>query len=304
MSKQLSGSLFVDIQGDNKNFKKSIDQSEKQVQAFSNSITQTLGNNAIFAGLLGGLAGVGGIAGVQKSFGQFRAFKAMKRSSLGEDGIHLLRRQTNKDALFNLKNFPMEFEGTRGQFNEDVVTRREAIRSGRPEAARAKLRQRGGIGLLGHRGGGTARMMQRLGSGKDMAQFAARGMATFMASGAGLTILGGAVAAIGAYGMKQMFDRGKEAQVFNADQYKQDALTKIARIKQNIAIAKGTQGEGYAGAGARFRQRQSANAAAGYATAGNVAAGTWDYAVGVLNWFVSGGLPGAIGRSISGGSFI
>ena len=59
MSKQLSGSLFVDIQGDNKNFKKSIDQSEKQVQAFSNSITQTLGNNAIFAGLLGGLAGVG-----------------------------------------------------------------------------------------------------------------------------------------------------------------------------------------------------------------------------------------------------
>ena len=34
--------------------------------------------------------------------------------------------------------------------------------------------------------------------GKDMAHFAARGMATYMASGAGLSILGGAVAALGA----------------------------------------------------------------------------------------------------------
>jgi len=300
MSKQLSGSLFVDIQGDNKNFKKSIDQSEKQVQAFSNTLTQTLGNNVIF----NALAGAGGVFGGMKAFQQFRAFKAMKRSSLGDDGMHLLRRRTSKDALFNLKNFPMEFEGDRGAYNEALVDFREEIRAGRRRAAEAKLRQRGGIGLLGHRGGGTARMMQKLGAGKDMAQFAARGMATFMASGAGISILGGAVAALGAYGMKQMIDRGKEAQVFNADQYKQDALTKIARIKQNIAIAKGTQGEGYAGAGARFRQRQSANAAAGYATAGNIAAGTWDYAVGVLNWFMSGGLPGAIGRSISGGSFI
>lgn len=301
MSKQLSGSLFVDIQGDNKNFKKSIDQSEKQVQAFSNTLTQTLGNNLVFDALLG----AGGIFGGMKAFKQFRAFKAMKRSSLGDDGINLLRRQTNKDALFNLKNYPMEFEGTRSQYNEDMVTRREAIRSGRPEAARAKLRQRGGIGLLGHRGGATTRMMQKLGAGKDMAQFAARGMATFMASGAGLAILGGAVAALGAYGMKQMFDRGKEAQSLNPDKYKQDALTQIARIKQNIAIARGTQLEGYAGGGARFRQRQSANAAAGYATAGNVAAGTWDYAVGILNWFMAGGLPGAIGRvTIGGGSFI
>ena len=286
MSKQLSGSLFVDIQGDNKNFKKSIDQSEKQVQAFSQTLTQTLGGNAVFSALFGGLGGLGGFAAFRKGQKTKRAFQAMKEApSLAQ--YNTLRGMMDRGHFGG-----GAIDGPPPTAKERAIRERnrQRLRELRPDAAQEKLRR--------------SRIIKDQPM-RDTIRFAATRMGAFLTSAAGVATIAGAVAAIGAFGMKQMFDRGKEAQVFNADQYKQDALTKIARIKQNIAIAKGTQGEGYAGAGARFRQRQSANAAAGYATAGNVAAGTWDYAVGVLNWFMSGGLPGALGRvTIGGGSFI
>ena len=291
MSKQLSGSLFVDIQGDNKNFKKSMSDSERQVKQFDSVLVSTLGANPVFNALTS--AGVG-IA----SFGAFRKGQQLNRQFQGMKETGALRqRAMNRNIIRSARAaHPSEFGPTdedsflnEAQRQSTIARARENLNRTRRQAAQEKLAKRRIIKDQPMR---------------DTIRFAASRMGAFLTSAAGVATIAGAVAAIGAYGMKQMFDRGKEAQVFNPDQYKQDALTKIARIKQNIAIAKGTQGEGYAGAGARFRQRQSANAAAGYATAGNISAGTWDYAVGVLNWFMAGGLPGAIGRSISGGSFI
>ncbi len=289
MSKQLSGSLFVDIQGDNKNFKKSIDQSEKQVQAFSTTLTQTLGNNPVFNALVGSAA----------SFVAFRKGRQLHRNFQGMRASGALgQRAINQDIIRSARAaHPSEFGPTdedsflnEAQRQSTIARAKENLNRTRRQAAEQKLARRRVIKDQPMR---------------DTIRFAATRMGAFLTSAAGVATIAGAVLAVGAFGMKQMFDRGKEAQVFNADQYKQDALTKIARIKQNIAIAKGTQLEGYAGGGARFRQRQSANAAAGYATAGNVASGTWDYAIGVLNWFMAGGLPGAIGRvTIGGGSFI
>ncbi len=289
MSKQLSGSLFVDIQGDNKNFKKSIDQSEKQVQAFSTTLTQTLGNNPVFNALVGSAA----------SFVAFRKGRQLHRNFQGMRASGALgQRAINQDIIRSARAaHPSEFGPTdedsflnEAQRQSTIARAKENLNRTRRQAAEQKLARRRIIKDQPMR---------------DTIRFAATRMGAFLTSAAGVATIAGAVLAVGAFGMKQMFDRGKEAQVFNADQYKQDALTKIARIKQNIAIAKGTQLEGYAGGGARFRQRQSANAAAGYATAGNVASGTWDYAIGVLNWFMAGGLPGAIGRvTIGGGSFI
>ncbi len=289
MSKQLSGSLFVDIQGDNKNFKKSIDQSEKQVQAFSTTLTQTLGNNPVFNALVGSAA----------SFVAFRKGRQLHRNFQGMRASGALgQRAINQDIIRTARAaHPSEFGPTdedsflnEAQRQSTIARAKENLNRTRRQAAEQKLARRRIIKDQPMR---------------DTIRFAATRMGAFLTSAAGVATIAGAVLAVGAFGMKQMFDRGKEAQVFNADQYKQDALTKIARIKQNIAIAKGTQLEGYAGGGARFRQRQSANAAAGYATAGNVASGTWDYAIGVLNWFMAGGLPGAIGRvTIGGGSFI
>ncbi len=291
MSKQLSGSLFVDIQGDNKNFKKSMSDSERQVKQFDSVLVSTLGANPVFNALTSAGVGIASFGAFRKGQQFNRQFRAMKETGA------LRQRGMNRDIIRSARAaHPSEFGPTdedsflnEAQRQSTIARARENLNRTRRQAAQEKLARRRIIKDQPMR---------------DTIRFAATRMGAFLTSAAGVATVAGAVAAIGAYGMKQMFDRGKEAQVFNADQYKQDALTKIARIKQNIAIAKGTQGEGYAGAGARFRQRQSANAAAGYATAGNVAAGTWDYAVGVLNWFVSGGLPGAIGRSISGGSFI
>jgi hypothetical protein len=42
MSKQLTGALFVDIQGDNKNLKKSLNDSKQSVSGFGAAVTQSL----------------------------------------------------------------------------------------------------------------------------------------------------------------------------------------------------------------------------------------------------------------------
>jgi len=312
MSKQLSGSLFVDIQGDNKQFKKSIQDSERQVQSFSNTVTQALGGNALLSALMGGGAVFGGVKAYQEGFKSFRAFKRMKRQSAVDADQAIIRRIFASGGLHDVKNrtleeYQMDFDDPTATLSDKKsleVDMREELRELRTDAAKAKLAARGGQGFLGHRGGMGFRAMQKLGMGRDMAQFAARGMANFMASGAGITLMGGAVAALAGVAINDMRGRSKESQVFNPDRIKEDAMTKVARIKQNIEIARSTVGEGFRGGAARFRDRQSARTSGLYGSVGNFFGGIWDTLMGIVHFNLQGGILGGAVRGLFGGSFI
>ena len=81
-------------------------------------------------------------------------------------------------------------------------------------------------------------------------------------------------------------------------------MTKVARIKQNLAIARSTHGEGMRGAAARFRDRQSARTAGTYGTVSNVAGSAWDMFMGIVHFQMQGGIIGGAVRGLFGGSFI
>ena len=307
MSKQLSGSLFVDIQGDNKQFKKSIKDSERQVQGFSNTVTSIFAGNQLLTSLLGAGGMVAAIKGFQKGAASHRAFKKMKKDSAEETEIAKILRDVAKRRNEDVKGMTLgeyavwsdEPKMTRKMKNEAEVDNREQLRDLKRKAAQSKLKERDGQGFLGR----TSPMyagMRRIGAGVDTAGFATRKMAQFMSSGVGLTLAAGAAAAIAGIAINDLRVRSAESKRFNADQIKEDAMTKIARIKQNLAIAKGTYGEGFAGGAARFRDRQSARSAGTFGTVGNALGGVWDTIMGVLHFNMQGGAV----RGLFGGSFI
>jgi hypothetical protein len=98
--------------------------------------------------------------------------------------------------------------------------------------------------------------------------------------------------------------RGEEGRRFDVKSLREDALTKIARIKQNIQIGKQTMGQGFRGGAERFYDRQAAGIAPMAATMGNVSAGSFWGVMGYLNWSIfRGGVVGGAYRWATGGDF-
>jgi hypothetical protein len=164
-------------------------------------------------------------------------------------------------------------------------------------AGRELLRERRGKGLLGHSGRGPLGI-------KYGAQDAVRAAGAFMTSGAGLMLMGTAVTAvIGSALIGSAIKRGGEGRQFDTAAIKQDAATQVARIKQNMQIAKGTYGQSSRGTMDRFFDRQSAGLAPAAATAGNfISAGFWGF-LGLIGWNLRGGVFGGAYRWATGGDF-
>jgi hypothetical protein len=124
-----------------------------------------------------------------------------------------------------------------------------------------------------------------------------------MGTGAGLMLMGTAVTAVIGTVIGSAMKRGGEGRKFDVKSIREDALTKIARIKQNVQIGKNTMGQGFRGGAERFYDRQSAGLAPAAASAGNVFSGAFWGLMGLVGWNMRGGPGGAIGRWATGGDF-
>jgi len=304
MSKQLTGALFVDIQGDNKNLKKSLNDSKQQVAGFGTFAQAMFAANPALNALLGGGA-VAGIAGAIKGFRGHRGFSQMRRDSASGMGLLATRRYAHRVTLGSLRGERPEEIENKAEHSGLLVTERNKLRQARKEHAAAKHRDRGGRGMLGHSRGQNKAfgMLRNIGFGANMAGYAVKSSAAFLATGAGMFLLAGAVTAVIGTIMGSAIKRGGEGRQFDVKSIREDALTKIARIKQNIQIGKNTMGQGFRGGAERFYDRQAAGLAPAAATAGNVFSGAFWGLMGLIGWNMRGGVAGGIGRWATGGDF-
>ena len=305
MSKQLTGALFVDIQGDNKNLKKSLNDSKQQVAGFGAAVTQMFASNPAMAALMGGIgaavaAGRGrgrvlsGIAGARQSVAQARAEYRVAPNAIN--------RRFNLDSLQTSRGVMGPHPAGENQMtaSEWRATAAQARRERRNGAAQEVLRARQGRGFLGHKR--SALQSLRYG-GKEVATAGIRAAAAFMGTGAGLMLMGTAVTAVIGTVIGSAMKRGGEGRKFDVKSIREDALTKIARIKQNVQIGKNTMGQGFRGGAERFFDRQSAGLAPAAASAGNAISGAFWGAMGLVGWMYRGGPAFATYRWATGGDF-
>jgi len=115
--------------------------------------------------------------------------------------------------------------------------------------------------------------------------------------------MGTAVTAVIGTVIGSAMKRGGEGRKFDVKSIREDALTKIARIKQNVQIGKNTMGQGFRGGAERFYDRQAAGLAPAAASAGNAISGAFWGAMGLVGWMYRGGPAFATYRWATGGDF-
>ena len=299
MSKQLTGALFVDIQGDNKNLKKSLNDSKQSVAGFGAAVTQVFASNPALAALMGG---VGAFAGMKGKWHQKMQFQGMK--SAGTMGR--TRRSLASMSHRNLTGW-MGGDGEDGvdtpkPSRGDIFLSRQRLRAARSAAAKEKLASRGRRGgFLGRTS--TLGNLKSASGMKAAAGIAMKAGGAFLMSGAGLLLLGGIAASIMGTLVGSALKRGAEGRKFDVSRIREDALTKVARIKQNMQIAKSTIGQGFRGGAERYYDRQAAGLGPAFETGANVVSGSFWSIMGVLAWNMRGGPAGGAYRWATGGDF-
>jgi len=304
MSKQLTGALFVDIQGDNKNLKKSLNDSKQSVSGFATQVTSMFASNPALNFLMGAGNAAGlALVSMRKQWKGKMNFSGMKQAgTMARNRRHLLR-----NNLSGLTGW-MGGDGEDGvdtpqPSRGEIFIARQKLKRARTAAAKEKLLSRGG------RGGylGRTSILGQMKSAQGLS--AAAGIAmkaggAFLMSGGGLLMVATIAAAAMGTIMGSAFKRGEEGRKFDVKSLREDALTKVARIKQNIQIAKNTAGQGFRGGAERYYDRQAANIAPMAATLGNVGAGSFWGFMGYLNWSIfQGGVVGGAYRWATGGDF-
>ena len=142
-----------------------------------------------------------------------------------------------------------------------------------------------------------------MGMGRDLAAFTLKTAKTFMASGAGLLAMSAAAIAVVGTIAGSAFKRGGEGRKFDVKSIREDALTKIARIKQNVQIGKNTMGQGFRGGAERYYDRQAAGLAPAFESGTNLVSGAFWSVMGVLAWNARGGIGTGAYRWATGGDF-
>ena len=270
----ITGKLFVDVEGNTDGLRRSLKRSEKDVSNFGRAVNSTLAESG-FAALLR-VGGVAALTGLGRGGKRSSGFGANQASRLE---LQSQRAQLRRDV--RLQNYRqragMDISGDGARF----AAQRAAIKS----------RQRDLVE-------GRGRQMARGSFARNLLPNAIRLMKhpAFIAAAA--------VAAIGVMGLAEGNARAKAARGFDARAIKEEAITNAQKIKQDIQIAKRMRGQGFAGDAARFRNSQSAGLAPVMGTVGNVAGGMFDNFMGMVMFHLRGGFIGGGIRYISGGSFI
>ena len=270
----ITGKLFVDVEGNTDGLRQSLKRSERDVSKFGKAVNSTMAESGIASLLrVGGAAALTGFARgrtPQSGFGANRGSRLELQSQ---------RAQMRRDV--RLQNYRqragMDISGDGARF----AAQRAAIKS----------RQRDLVE-------GRGRQMARGSFARNLLPNAIRLMKhpAFIAAAA--------VAAIGVMGLAEGNARAKAARGFDARAIREDAITNAQKIKQDIQIARRMSGQGFAGNAARFRNSQSAGLAPFMGTVGNIGGGFWDSFMGLLMFNMRGGILGGGIRVITGGNFI
>jgi hypothetical protein len=265
MSKQLTGALFVDIQGDNKNLKKSLNDSKQSVSGFGAAVQTIFAANPALAAILGVGGTIAASYGLHKKLAKTRQqFHWMKNS--GHTGFRMARNMHRQRLEMQRMSQGLGILDDDGQPIESSTDAAIA-------ATKARLTKRLRQGAARET---VARRIREGGTMNNTIRPALMATGAFLKSGAGLMMMSGVAASvIGILGASAL-KRGNESRQFDVSSIREDAATQVARIKQNMQIAKSVRGQGFKGSMERMFDEQMSNGMAANAES------TWNTTQGVF----------------------